>query len=127
MKKILTSLVALFAAGLLISMPAYAAGHLDEALEHAQEAVLHGEEGHADVLAQHAKEAVEHAKAARAAGEGNTHTDHFIAHAEDAIKHAEEGHTDVATKHIKEAVEHLKASMTAAPAGGDEHSGHAGY
>lgn len=115
MKRTLINLIAACAALLFVSMPVYAAGHLDEALEHAQEAVTHGKEGHNDVLLQHAK-------AARAAGEGNTHTDHGIKHLEDAIKHAEEGHTDVATKHVEEAIDHMKDTGGANHE--HEHAGH---
>jgi hypothetical protein len=125
MKKILTSLIAAFAAGLLVSMPVYAAGsHLDEALEHSAEAVVHGEEGHTDELLEHSKEAVEHAEASRKAGEGNFHTDHGISHLKDAIKSAEEGNIGMATTHAKEAITHLKASGADAD---DGHSGHSGY
>jgi len=109
--------IALFGAGLLMLLGSasfvVAEEHAAAALEHAQQAVMHGEAGHGPVLVEHATEALKHAHAASdiAKGEAKTHIDAAVKSLEAAIEHGKmgAGHVPVATKAAEEAVEHLKA------------------
>ncbi len=110
--------IALFGTGLLLLFGAASAivaeEHAAAALEHANQAVIHGEAGHASVLVEHATEALKHAHAAAniAKGEAKTHVDASVKSLEVAIEHGKmgAGHVPLATKAAEEAVDHLKAA-----------------
>jgi len=110
--------IALLGAGLLLLLGSasvvFAEEHAAAALEHANQAVMHGEAGHASMLVDHATEALKHAHAASdiAKGEAKTHIDASIKSLEVAIEHGKKGagHEPIATKAAEEAVDHLKAA-----------------
>lgn len=87
--------------------------HAAAALDHAKQAVMHGEAGHGAILVEHATEALKHAHAAAgiAKGEAKTHIDAAVKALEAAVEHGNmsAAHTPIATKAAEEAVEHLKA------------------
>jgi len=104
-------LASIFAAFLLLlSTSVFAVDHVAAALEHANQAVIHGKAGHAPTLVEHAKAALEHslAGAIEAKGVPKTHLDAASASLQEAIDHGTLGHADLATKSAEEAVEHLK-------------------
>jgi hypothetical protein len=78
--------------------------NLNDAIEHAKVAVLHGKDGDAEALLEHAKDALQHALKG---GTDNPHVEEGISHLKEAIEHGKAGHADVATKHAETAVIHL--------------------
>jgi hypothetical protein len=109
--------ITLLGAGLLMLLGSVsfvvAEEHAAAALDHANQAVIHGKAGHASVLVEHATEALKHARAASevAKGESKTHIDAAVKSLETSIEHGKmgTGHEPQATKAAEEAVEHLKA------------------
>jgi hypothetical protein len=97
---------------LFLSMAVFAEEHAKAALEHANQAVIHGKAGHAPILVQHAKAALEHTLAAAIIAKGlpKGHLDEAAKELQESIDHGNLGHADVATKHAEAAVEHIKAS-----------------
>lgn len=110
--------IALLGAGLLMlvgsASVALAEEHAEAALEHANQAVIHGQAGHASMLVDHATEALKHAHAASniAKGKSKTHIEAAVESLESAVKHGKmgAGHEPMATKAAEDAVEHLKAA-----------------
>jgi hypothetical protein len=81
------------------SFYAFAADHLDDAIEHAEAAA---EASDAQSIAKHAE------AAKTAATESHKHLQAGINSLEDAIKHGKMGHAEPAKKAAEQAVEHLK-------------------
>ncbi len=87
-------------------------GHVDQALEHANAAVVHGKAGHAPVLVEHAKSALNHTLSAGLVAKGvpKTHINAAADSLQKSIDEGELGHADTATKAAEEGVGHLQAS-----------------
>ncbi|MDD5319167.1 MAG: small metal-binding protein SmbP [Methylococcales bacterium] len=113
MKK-LTSVFAVLL--LVLSFGVFAEEHLDQALEHANAAVVEGQAGKEDSLVVHAKAALEHSLAASLVAKSvpKGHIDAASKSLQDAIDHGNLGpaHVEMATKSAEEAVEHLKAAKS---------------
>lgn len=77
--------------------------NIKDALNHATEAVEHGEQGHAEELVTHAEASLQHAMR----GGIDPHVAEAITSLKAAIEHGKAGHADVATKHAENAVTHL--------------------
>ena len=96
----------------LLSSSVFAEEHLTEALEHANAAVVHGEDGDTAVLSGHAKQALEHALVASIVAKGlaKNHLGDAAKELQQSIEHANLGHIGSATKHAEAAVKHIKIS-----------------
>jgi hypothetical protein len=96
---------------LLLSTGVFAEEHAAAALEHANQAVIHGKAGHAPILVEHAKAALEHALAASIVAKGvpKNHMDAAAKELQESIDHGNLDHASIATKHAEAAVEHIKA------------------
>ena len=77
--------------------------NIKDAIEHATEAVEHGQQGHAEKLVTHAEAALQLAMK----GGEDQHLAESITSLKAAIEHGKAGHADVATKHAETAVTHL--------------------
>lgn len=104
-------------AGLLLflSTAVFAEQHADQALEHANAAVVQGEAGKAEGLVEHAKLAMEHTLAAAIVAKSipKNHLEAAAKELQEAIDQGNLDHADVATKHAEAAVEHIKTSQQA--------------
>jgi hypothetical protein len=76
---------------------------IEDAMEHATEAVEHGEQGHAEELVTHAEASLQHAMR----GGIDPHVAEAMTNLKEAIEHGKAGHADVATKLAQTAVTHL--------------------
>jgi len=109
-------LAPLFAGLLLcVSTTVFAEEHLDQALEHANAAVVEGQAGKAPGLVTHAKAALDHSLAASLVAKSvpKGHIDTASKSLQDAIDHGTLGHAEPATKSAEEGVAHLKAAKDA--------------
>lgn len=77
--------------------------NVKDAINHATEAVEHGQQGHAEKLVTHTQASLQHV----VRGGGNPHLAEAMTNLEAAIEHGKAGHADVATKHAETAVTHL--------------------
>jgi len=78
--------------------------NLNDAIEHAKEAVSHGKDGDAKALLEHAEDALQ---LALKGGTDNPYVEKGISHLKEAIEHGKAGHADIATKHAETAVTQL--------------------
>ncbi len=97
-----------FALGAFVSVPmvnAYPtpAGNVSQAIDHAKQAVAHGQEGHVDELVQHAETALDFAEM----GGKGVEVREGIHHLKEAIAHGKAGHADVGVEHLEAALKHL--------------------
>ena len=90
----------------------FAEQHLDQAIEHANAAVVEGKAGKTSELAVHAKAALDHSLAASlvAKSVSKNHIDEASKSLQDSIDHAALNHAEPATSSAKEAVVHLNAA-----------------
>ena len=77
--------------------------NIKDALNHATEAVEHGEQGHAEELVTHAEASLQHAMR----GGIDPHVTEAMTNLKEAIAHGNAGHADMATKHAQSAATHL--------------------
>ncbi|MEQ1679705.1 MAG: small metal-binding protein SmbP [Nitrospira sp.] len=77
--------------------------NVKDAINHATEAVEHGQQGHAEKLVTHAEASLQHV----VRGGENPHLAEAMTNLKAAIEHGKAGHADVATKHAETAVTHL--------------------
>ena len=77
--------------------------NVKDAINHATEAVEHGQQGHAEKLVTHAEASLQHAMR----GGIDPHVAEAMTNLKEAIEHGKAGHADVATKHAESAVTHL--------------------
>jgi hypothetical protein len=109
----MNKLASVFAASLLcLSSNVFAEQHLDQAIEHANAAVVEGKAGKTAELAVHAKAALDHSLAASlvAKSVSKNHIDEAAKSLQDSIDHAALNHDGPATSSAKEAVVHLNAA-----------------
>lgn len=97
---------------LLLSTSVFAENNVEDALKHANEAVVHGKAGHTPLLLEHAKAALEDTLAASIVAKGisKNHLDAGAKELQEAIDHGTMGHVGVATTHAEAAIDHIKAS-----------------
>ena len=94
--------------------------HLDDALDSAEEMVVHLQEGHMDVFKEHANNFLMHAKATinKMSDENQLgrdikgHLQAAIEEAQKALKHAEAGHEDVAVDHALGTLSHTEEAYS---------------
>jgi len=106
-------LASIFAVLLLfLSTAVFAEAHLDQALEHANAAVVEGQAGKAPSLVVHAKAALEHSLAASLVAKSvpKGHIDMASEALQKAIDEGTLNHVQPATKSAEEAVTRLKAA-----------------
>jgi small metal-binding protein len=84
--------------------------NLNDAIDHAKQAVAHGKDGDAKALLEHAEDALQHALKG---GTDNPYVEKGISHLKEAIEHGKAGHADIATKHAETAVTHLSQGKKA--------------
>ena len=119
----------LFAAGgaaVLVALVTPAHGqsrHLEEAMTHAQAAILQGKQGYPDALVTQAQEALKGAELARKETP-NQHLDEGIKLLKTAIEQGKQGKGDAATETVERALAHLSESSTPAS---ESASGDSGY
>jgi len=77
--------------------------NIKDAINHATEAVEHGQQGHAEKLVTHTEASLQHALR----GGENPHLAEAMTNLKAAIEHGKAGHVDVATKYADTAVTHL--------------------
>jgi hypothetical protein len=109
MKKfILTTSILFFS--LLGSAQSNNKNHSEQAIEHANTAIVHGHSGHSVILVEHIEESLKHTKnfSESATGESKTHSDAAINALNNAIVHGRVGHSEEATKLVEQALVHLK-------------------
>ena len=109
MKKMTTLCAGLL---LLLSASVFAEEHLKEALEHANAAAAHGEDGDTAILIGHAKAALEQVLEASlvAKGVAKNHLDAAAKELQESIELANLGHIGSATLHAEATVKHIKVS-----------------
>jgi len=109
MKKITTLCAGLL---FLLSASVFAEEHLKEALEHANAAAVHGEDGDTAILIGHAKAALEQVLEASivAKSVAKNHLDAAAKELQESIELANLGHIGSATLHAEAAVKHIKVS-----------------
>ena len=97
---------------LLLSSSVFAEEHLKEALEHANAAAVHGEDGDTAILIGHAKAALEQVLEASivAKGVAKNHLNEAAKELQESIELANLGHIGSATLHAEAAVKHIKVS-----------------
>ena len=119
----------LFAAGgavVLVALTITAHGqsrHLEEAMTHAQAALMQGKQGYPDALVTQAQEALKGAEQARKEAP-NQHLDDGISLLRTAIEQGKQGKGDAATQTVERALAHLSEGTTPASGSG---SGDSGY
>ena len=109
----MNKLATVLAASLLcLSTTVFAETHLDQAIEHANAAVVEGKAGKTPELAVHAKAALDHSLAASlvAKSVSKNHIDAASKSLQDSIDHAGLNHAGPATSSAEEAVIHLNAA-----------------
>ena len=96
----------------LLSSSVFAEEHLKEALEHANAAAVHGEDGDTAILIGHAKAALEQVLEASivAKSVAKNHLDAAAKELQESIELANLGHIGSATLHAEAAVNHIKVS-----------------
>lgn len=84
--------------------------HSEQAIEHANTAIVHGNLGHSAILVEHIEESLKHAKnfSESLSGENKVHNDAAINALNNAIVHGKVGHADEATKLVEQALAHFK-------------------
>ena len=94
---------------LLLSTSVFAEEHAAAALEHANAAVVHGEDGQTPILLEHAKAALKHARAASIVPKGlpKNHLDAAAKELQESINLGNLGHIGSATTHAESAVKHI--------------------
>ena len=101
-------------AGLLLisSSSVFAEEHLKEALEHANAAAVHGEDGDTAILIEHTKAALEQVLEASivAKSVAKNHLDAAAKELQESLELANLGHIGSATLHAEAAVKHIKIS-----------------
>jgi Small metal-binding protein len=107
--KFYRSALILVALGMFVSAPKAdarpsQAGHVHEAVMHAQDAVDHGKQGDAKGLVKEAKRSLYHAERG---GHNNPQLAAGIIYLKEAIKHGIAGHADIAKEHAEVALTHL--------------------
>ena len=109
MKKMTTLCAGLL---LLLSFSVFAEEHLKEALEHANAAAVHGEDGDTAILIGHAKAALEQVLEASivAKSVAKNHLDAAAKELQESLELANLGHIGSATLHAEAAVKHIKVS-----------------
>ena len=109
MKKTILITAVLFL-GLLGSAEANNKNHSEQAIEHANTAIVHGSAGHAAILVEHLEESLKHIKnfSESASAETKVHSDAAINALNNAIVHGRVGHSEEATKLVEQALVHLK-------------------
>ena len=109
MKKMTTLCAGLL---LLLSSSVFAEEHLKEALEHANAAAVHGEDGDTAILIGHAKAALGQVLEASivAKGVAKNHLNEAAKELQESIELANLGHIGSATLHAEAAVKHIKVS-----------------
>ena len=97
---------------LLLSSSVFADEHLTEAVEHANDAVHHGEAGDTAIFIGHAKAALEHVlvDSIVARGVPKKHLDDAAKELQESIELANWGHIGSATLHAEAALKHIKIS-----------------
>ena len=109
----MNKLATVLAASLLcLSTTVFAETHLDQAIEHANAAVVEGKAGKTPELAVHAKAALDHSLAASVVAKSvsKTHIDSASESLQKAIDHGNLNHVEPATTSAQEAVNHLEAA-----------------
>jgi hypothetical protein len=109
MKKIILMSTVLFF-GLFGSAQANNKNHSEQAIEHANTAIVHGSSGHSVILVEHLEESLKHTKnfSESVIGESKTHSDAAINALNNAIVHGRVGHSEEAIKLVEQALVHLK-------------------
>jgi hypothetical protein len=105
--KTLPMVMAFALAGAFAPGVARADAHLDEAINHAKNAIDNGMMGHARMVVAHAEAALSQARAAQLGG-ANEHTKAGIEHLSAAIVEGRENHAAEATKEAEEALAQLE-------------------
>jgi TPR repeat protein len=77
--------------------------NIKNAINHATEAVEHGQQGHAEKLVTHAEASLQHAMR----GGIDPHVAEAMTNLKEAIEHGKAAHADVATKQAENAATHL--------------------
>jgi HEPN domain-containing protein len=97
---------------LLLSFSVFAKEHLEEAMEHANAAAVHGEAGETAIMIVHAKAALEQVLEASivAKGVAKHHLDDAAKELQESIELANLGHIGSATLHAETAVKHINIS-----------------
>ena len=97
---------------LLLSFSVFAEEHLKEAMEHANAAAVHGEDGETGIMIEHAKAALEQVLEASivAKGVAKNHLDEAARELQESIELANLGHIGSATLHAEAAVKHINIS-----------------
>ena len=95
--------------GMFVSVPMVnarppKAGHVHDAVMHAQDAVDHGKQGDAKGLVKEAKRSLYHAERG---GHNNPQLAAGIIYLKEAITHGKKGHADLAREHVEVALTHL--------------------
>lgn len=119
-------LLAAAGAALLVALVTMAHGqsrHLEEAMTHAQAAILQGKQGYPDALVTQAQEALKAVELARKESP-NQHLDESISLLRTAIEQGKQGKGDAATQTVERALAHLSEGPT--PPSGSA-SGDSGY
>lgn len=113
-------------AAVLVALVTLAHGqsrHLEEAMTHAQAAIMQGKQGYPDALVTQAQEALKGAELARKETP-NQHLDQAISLLRTAIEQGKQGKGDAATQTVESALAHLSEGNT--PPTGSA-SGDSGY
>lgn len=107
--KLCRSALILVVLGMFVSVPMVnarppKAGHVHDAVMHAQDAVDHGKQGDAKGLVKEAKRSLYHAERG---GHNNPQLAAGIIYLKEAITHGNKGHVDLAKEHAETALTHL--------------------
>ncbi len=83
--------------------------HLFRSMNHAGQAIAHGQHKHSEHIVAHAKPTLKHAKMAKEAEEENLqHIEKAITHIQRAIEEGERDKPEMATKHMEKGIMHLE-------------------
>ena len=118
-------LMAAGVAAVLVALVTVAHGqsrHLEEAMTHAQAALMQGRQGYPDALVTQAQEALKGAELAREESP-NQHLDKGISLLKTAIEQGKQGKGEAAANTIEGALTHLSASSTTPSESGSGNGG----